>query len=71
MELKRKNTTYSEADEALLIAPLMELKIAMSIIAVPLVEAFNRTAYGIENAFASVICNVFISFNRTAYGIEK
>ena len=49
----------------------MELKIAMSIIAVPLVEAFNRTAYGIENAFASVICNVFISFNRTAYGIEK
>ena len=64
--MRRANYLYF-----LLIAPLMELKYAISFVYLKLPLSFNRTAYGIEMPFRKSRRKTALSpFNRTAYGIE-
>ena len=55
---------------SLLIAPLMELKLAARGFSSFSAQSFNRTAYGIEIDFPLLAKRTALAFNRTAYGIE-
>ena len=48
----------------------MELKYIIVIASRDFCLSFNRTAYGIEIIYGTIVNDVYRAFNRTAYGIE-